>query len=105
MFFWTKMVCRESFDPKGRLKKKLPSLSRIYWTSSIKLALFSVKIIKDKIFICQNKQNLTQFCGRIFQHMSGFKMWIFHDDIYIRTIKNFLSPRPLMLSKMLKILA
>ena len=105
MFFWTQWFLGSHLTPNSRLKKKLPSLSQIYWTSSIKLALFSVKIIKDMIFICQKKQNLTQFCGRIFQHMSGFKIWIFHDDIYIGTIKNLLSPRPLMLSKMLKILA
>ena len=105
MFFGTQWFVWSHLTPNGRLKKKLPSLSQIFWTSSIKLALFSVKIFKDMIFICQKKQNLTQFCGRIFQHMSGFKMWIFHDDIYIGTIKNLLSPRPLMLSKMLKILA
>ena len=77
MFFWTQWFVWGHLTPNGRLKKKLPSLSQIYWTSGIKLALFSVKIIKDMIFICQKKQNLTQFCGRIFQHMSGFKMWIF----------------------------
>ena len=105
MFFWTQWFVWSYLTPNVRLKKKCASISQIYWSSSIKLALFSVKIIKDMIFICQKQQNSTQFCGGFFQHMSGFKIWIFLDDIYIGTMKNLLSPRPLMLSKMLKNLA